>query len=406
MIAEIRVRTDDINLAQLNANGIKSNFSELKDFMKNHAIDIMLINETKVNSNTKFFVPGYNVIRKDRFKGQGGGVLIFIHADLKYTEIDINTKSIETVTIKLNDNIDIASAYNPPQSKLSVEDLDLIFKCSRKVLMFGDLDAKGMSWKYHKGNANGKIFQEFATKNMLVILSPDSFTLYPYNNASPSVVDIDLAKNIGYNIDINVIDNLSSDHNLVLIKLNVHNIVQKYKRVCMDYKKANWQRMRTIINKNLTLKADLKTTADVNARVESLIRVVFGAVNETIPNKTSTNFYKHLPNYIRNLVKNRNSLRRIFQRTVSNTVRKIKNQLANKINREISKVNNTNWNNKLKSIKIQDNSLRKMAKCPTKGKLNTIPTLHGKNGMAVSDDDKANVLADHYESLSDGGYRG
>ena len=184
-----------------------------------------------------------------------------------------------------------------------------------------------------------------------------------------------------------------------MVKLNVHNIVQKYKRVCMDYKKANWQKMRTIVNKNLALKADLKTTADVNASVDSLIRVISGAVHESIPNKNPTSFYKPLPTYIRNLIKNRNSLRRIFQRTGSNAVRKIKNQLANKINREISKVNNTNWNNKLKSLKIQDNSLWKMAKCLTKGKLNTIPTLDEKNGMSVSDEDKANVLADYYELI-------
>ena len=94
MMTEIRVRTDDINLAHWNANGIESNLSELIDFMKNHANDIMLINETKVNLNIELFVPDYSVIRKDRFKAQGGGVLIFIHTDLKYTEIDINTKPI------------------------------------------------------------------------------------------------------------------------------------------------------------------------------------------------------------------------------------------------------------------------------------------------------------------------
>ena len=52
----------------------------------------------------------------------------------------------------------------------------------------------------------------------------------------------------------------------------------------------------------------------------------------------------------------------------------------------------------LSNLNVKDNSLWKMAKgLVRKSNLNKVPTLHGKKGLAISDTDKTEVLADHYE---------
>ena len=91
-----------------------------------------------------------------------------------------------------------------------------------------------MAWKW-----NGKVFLEFANKKLIKILAPDNFTLYPYTNAQPSVVDIGLAKNIDCSIELTVINDLSSDHNPVKIVLDFDTRYETRVKEFINYKKAD-----------------------------------------------------------------------------------------------------------------------------------------------------------------------
>ena len=398
-MAATRLESNVLNVAHWNANGLRQSLSELKDFLRLHQIDIMLINESKLNSKVNIYVPGYNKIRKDRGNGKtGGGVLILIKMSIRYTELNVNTKNIETVAIKLTNNIIIVSAYNAPQNKLSTEDLELIFKLGPKVLLYGDLNAKNMAWRCYRGNLNGKIFLEFANKKLLKILTPDNFTLYPYTNAQPSIVDIGLAKNINCYTDVTVIDELSSDHNPIKIILDFDAEYEVREKQYINYKKADWIRFRNIINKELVINSSFKDRTEIDTGVDLLLDTIDKAKSMGIPIVKCTDRHKPLPLYIKKMIKTRNSLRRIFQRTNSSEVRKIKNKLANKIDREIKKFENLNWDQKLQNLKVKDNSLWKMTKCLIKNK-NEIPTLHGLNGLVTTDEEKAAVLAYHYEKV-------
>ena len=189
-MAGTRLGLSLLNVTHWNANGLRQSVSELKDFLSHHKIDIMLINETTLNAKTNVYVPGYNKVRKDRQNGKtGGGLLILIEMTIRYTKVNI-----EAVAIKLSNNNIIVSAYQPLQVKISTEELEHIFKLGPRVLLYGNLNARNMAWKCFRVNSNGKTFLEFANKKLIKILIPDNFTLYPYTNAQPSVVDIGLAK--------------------------------------------------------------------------------------------------------------------------------------------------------------------------------------------------------------------
>ena len=69
------------------------------------------------------------------------------------------------------------------------------------MLFCGDLNAKNLAWKCFTGNLNGKICLDFANKKLLKILALDNFTLYPYTNAQPNIVDIGPAKNIVFYLE-------------------------------------------------------------------------------------------------------------------------------------------------------------------------------------------------------------
>ena len=129
-MAVTRLGSSLLNIAHWNANGLRQSLSELKDFLRTHKVDIMLINETRLNSKTNVYVPGYNKLRKDRLNDKmgAGGVLILIKMSIRYIEINVGTKNIKAVAIKLSNNIIIISAYNPPQIKISTEEHRLLYR--------------------------------------------------------------------------------------------------------------------------------------------------------------------------------------------------------------------------------------------------------------------------------------
>ena len=217
----IKKAVSTLKISHWNINGISDNSSELKQHMRDHDVDIMLLNETKLNSKRIVKVIGYNCIRKDRNeKGTDGGVMIYIKKGIKCHEVPVDSKTIEAVAIKLDDKTVIVSAYKAPGTKLDVNDLNLIFKTGKKVLLYGDFTAKNSAWNCRNNNASGRVIFDFANKHLYTILYPDNFTLYPYNDTFPSTIDIGISKNINCDIIVDAINELNSDHLPVLIILN------------------------------------------------------------------------------------------------------------------------------------------------------------------------------------------
>ena len=130
-------------LGHWNANELYGNINELRQFICDHRVDIMLINEVRLNFDKIINVQGYRCIRKDRNpKGSGGGVMIFVENNILFHEISIQTTSVEAVAIQLQDKTVIVSAYKPPKIKLDNRDLDKMFKTSNNVLIYGNINAK------------------------------------------------------------------------------------------------------------------------------------------------------------------------------------------------------------------------------------------------------------------------
>ena len=64
-------------LASLNINKLTTHIDELRIFQAHNEIDILSINETKLNetiSDNEVDILGYDIVRRDRTTGGGGGV--------------------------------------------------------------------------------------------------------------------------------------------------------------------------------------------------------------------------------------------------------------------------------------------------------------------------------------------
>ena len=79
------MKTASLVVASLNINSPLSHIDEFRVFMNESDIDIISINETKLDSTiNKVYIPSYEMIRKDRkVNGQHwGGVSIYVRCNL------------------------------------------------------------------------------------------------------------------------------------------------------------------------------------------------------------------------------------------------------------------------------------------------------------------------------------
>ena len=105
---------------QFNCNGIQSSKAELQDFLVNNQVKIVAIQETKLSAKSKNpSFTDYNLIRKDRPTGRGGGLAFLVHHSVRFTNLDVTALlSPNDVTTELqgisalvnNSNINVCNA--------------------------------------------------------------------------------------------------------------------------------------------------------------------------------------------------------------------------------------------------------------------------------------------------------
>ncbi len=116
-------------IAALNVASLVRHIDELKMVMSSQTLDILAINETRLDStiaDKDISIIGYNVVRKDRNR-HGGGVLLYVKETWNFltkqitSNIDLEILTIEIVG-KFVKPFLVTTWYRPPASELNVLD--------------------------------------------------------------------------------------------------------------------------------------------------------------------------------------------------------------------------------------------------------------------------------------------
>lgn len=115
-------------MASLNINSLLAHIDELRVLAQDTNIDVITINETKLDasvSNSEIYIPGYEVVRKDRSNNgrNGGGVCIYIRSNHNYRlRNDLTDSDLELITVEIkrlcSKSFLISTWYRPPNSSL------------------------------------------------------------------------------------------------------------------------------------------------------------------------------------------------------------------------------------------------------------------------------------------------
>lgn len=142
-------------LASLNITSLPKHLDELRVLLAANPIDVLAINETRVDSSIKdneLYIPGYEIARRDRSTNgrSGGGVCFYIRSSINYSvRLDLSLDQLENLCIEIRKPRSkpflVVTWYRPPGSTVD--------KFNYFETLVGRLDAEGAEF-YVMGDLN------------------------------------------------------------------------------------------------------------------------------------------------------------------------------------------------------------------------------------------------------------
>ncbi|KAJ8972049.1 hypothetical protein NQ317_001519 [Molorchus minor] len=290
--------------------------------------------------------------------------------------------NIEDIAVLLANQLEIRAVYNTPRNTLTPDDLAELLQ-SNQTLLIGDLNARHTAWRNRGNNRNGRVLLEYALEENLAILTPDSPTHYPRNNTTPSYIDLIVNKNVTQDIAPISRQELNSDHNLIQFQIGDVPLNQTRRKI-YNYKQANWNLYRAIINNRLKLPTNIETPQDIDAAIQDLTGLI------TLARNQSTESVWQRPREIK----------RRWQRHRRAVDRDRLTKIEATIRTQIKAHKDATWTNKIESLSTDNNSLWKFTKL-LRRPFAPIPTLRTGNNNVMGDEGKSNVMADNLQRVTE-----
>ncbi|GFW05197.1 RNA-directed DNA polymerase from mobile element jockey [Trichonephila clavipes] len=232
----------------------------------------------------------------------------------------------------MNSTPNLANNFNTVNSAQA--DANQISNC----VLFGDFNAPHTAWNCNSNSSRGIRLLDFTNLANLYIAYPDTPTRFGLNSAN--TLDIAIIRNFYYPYTINSLHELSSDHNPVMLNftLKLNKDITNPRAV-----HTNWPLFSKYLNTNLSLlnyhPNSINSTSDIDLKISEFTDTVRAA-------------HSHASRPIETLRKTR-----------------------------------------LQALNTQDNSLWAVQKF-FKNKRSDIPSLHCTTGTAITDKQKADILAE------------
>ena len=399
-------------LLQWNAQSIISHGNELKHYIYNSNCkpDIICIQESWLNNKINYKLNNYSIVRKDRKFGRGGGVCIFVKNNITF-KIKENefVKNIEYNQIEFiinNKSFNLINIYNPGE-KINRLEYNALFAV-QNVIICGDFNSKNKIWGSITTDHNGKILEELMDDNDLYLLNDGTGTHISYcGNQTPldlTFVSNNLANISNWNVQK---DSLGSDHFLVKIELYQSNKIIKdntWNNNSWNYKKAKWTLFSNNLE-NIQNNRNFVNNLDINDYWENIYKDIINSANKFIP-KVRKSMRNPVPYWndecTQAIIERKRAKRKVLRSKLPQDYLEYKRKkaVAQKIIKSSKK---QYWQSYCSSLNKNSNfhKIWKMVKrMKNIDSNNNIPTIIVDNKEYITDDQKAEALANTFRLTS------
>lgn len=398
-----------LKLAIWNANGLSQHGQEVKSFLIEQEIDVMLISETHNTSRSFLKIPRYTIYHTNHPDGTAhGGTAVIIKNIIKHHEIEKYEKEhLQATSVVIEDwlgLITISAIYCPPKHAIKMEQFDHFYNSlGHRFIAGGDYNAKHQEWGSRLVTTRGRALFKSIQKNNLNHISTSEPTYWPTDRRKiPDVIDFCVTKGIASNyIKATPCLELSSDHSPVLITLGTK-IVNIQKQPMLSNNKTNWNHFRYKVTEKLNTNIKLKTERDLDQAVEHLNECIQSAAWKSTPIQYEKEKNGECSSVVKKMIKEKRKLRQQWQRyrlaedkrKLNKAVKQLKELLLNEKNQSIQE-----YLSRLSPTENTDYSLWKATK-KLKQPQQHIPPIRKSDGhWARNNEEKAEVFAEHFERV-------
>lgn len=311
-----------LKIALWNSNGLAQHSQEVKSFIINQNIDVMLISETHFTNKTYLNIPRYTIYNTNHPDGTAhGGTAIIVRNKIRHHELNkYKHKHLQATNISIDEwagQITLAATYCPPKHSISAEQFKDFFQMlGPRFIALGDYNAKHTHWGSRLITPRGRQLLRTMKDNNMQHLSTGEPTYWPTDRKKiPDLLDFCVVKGVDLlHLKAESCLDLSSDHSPVLVTLS-SKIIFKQIPPMLSTKSTNWDEFRILLEEMISLNIPLKTENDIDEAVETINLAIQKAAWTATPFQTAKEQQVQCPVAIKNKITEKRKLRKKWQTT-------------------------------------------------------------------------------------------
>ena len=241
--------------------------------------DILLLCETWLKPNINFYLPNFNIIRKDRDDRQGGGLLTAIRNDIPFKRVDTTFdigNCLDTLAISIPTDLGhllVVNVYRNPRTPPGTINWPNFlqsaadFPCS---IVCGDLNSHHQSWGCHMACTSGLALYDAILDSDFIIINKGDPTLFSRPGQNKSAIDLTMvSKNLKLISNWQVLpDKMGSDHFPISVEIGVPFTFYNFYSHKYNLKSVNWKIFKShllSIHTDTNLPSSTDSTGSVNS---------------------------------------------------------------------------------------------------------------------------------------------
>ena len=398
-----------LRIALWNANGLGQHSQEVKTFLTNQKIDIMLISETHFTTKNFMKIHNYKIYDTKHPDGTAhGGTAIIIKSSIKHYELEQYQHDFLQATsvaiAELNRDITISAIYCPPKHTIKKEQFETFYKTlGPRFIAGGDYNAKHSEWGSRLITPKGRELYKAIQNSGFSTLSTGEPTYWPTDNKkTPDIIDFCVFKGISNNyLKAESCLDLSSDHSPIIVTYSTQ-ILEQLPRRSLCNRNTNWTLFQALIDEKLSCNIPLRTEENINQGIDILNKIIQEAAKEATPIIKKYKLIENCPLIVKQKIAEKRKIRRSWQNCRSPNEKTKYNRACKQLKHLLNEIKNQSIQDYLSNLtatEATDYSLWKATKCLKRPQTSIPPIKTLKGKWARSNPEKATAFAEHFENV-------
>jgi len=331
---------------------LQSHKEEVKLFLTQNFIDILLISETHFTKKNYFSIPRYKLYYTNLSDGtaHGGTAMVIKETIERYELLKYEEDPIQATSIKMKGfpyEITITAVYCPPRHNLKEEHFETFFQTlGPKFIARGDYNSKQTLWGSRLTTTKDRELSTVSQEKNYSFLSTGTPIYWSTDeNKIPHLLDF---------LVTNGISSAYTDRAILSTQITVRKPTPR-----LHNSKTNWDTYRQIIQDKVNLSIILKEHEYIKLETNNLLNLLQHAAKEATPNSDPQTQTNNISCEITKLVAEKRRARSIWERTHTPDSRRKYNRISNKLKSKLQEMRNESFKKYFSNLKTQNNSIWK-----------------------------------------------